>query len=84
MNNKEKIKLVVEHMMSSYKPQLIRSDMVKEVIIHDSYERYLFKPSEVELYWLICKLRFNIADLELTEEIKRQDDESFMNWIYSK
>ncbi len=84
MNNKEKIKLVVEHMMSSYKPQLIKSDMVCEVIIHDSYERYLYRPSQIELHWLVCKLRFNIADLELTEEIKRQDDESFMNWIYGK
>jgi hypothetical protein len=81
---KEKMKLVEEHMMSSYKQEMIRSDMVKEVIIHDSYERYLFKPSEVEVKWLIAKLRFNIADLELTEEIKRQDDESFMNWIYGK
>ena len=84
MDNKEKIKLVVEHMMSSYKPELIKSDMVGEVIIHDAYDRCLFKPSEIELNWLICRLRFIVADLELTEEIKRQDDESFMNWIYSK
>ena len=84
MDNKEKIKLVVEHMMSSYKPELIKSDMVSEVIIHDAYDRCLFKPTEIELNWLICRLRFIVADLELTEEIKRQDDESFMNWIYSK
>jgi hypothetical protein len=84
MDNKEKIKLVVEHMMSSYKPELIRSDMVKEVIIHDGYERYLFKPSEVELNWLICRLRFIVADAEYQEEIKKQDEEAWHRWIYDK
>jgi hypothetical protein len=83
MDNKEKIKLVVEHMMSSYKPQLIKSDMVSEVIIHDAYDRYLFKPSEVELNWLICRLRFIVADEEYQDEIKKQDDLDFMNWIYN-
>ena len=81
---KTKMKLVEEHMLQTYKPQLIKSDMVSEVIIHDAYDRCLFKPTEIELNWLICRLRFIVADLELTEEIKRQDDESFMNWIYSK
>ncbi len=81
---KDKMKLVETHMMSSYKKEMIMSDMVKEVIIYDSYERYLYRPSQIELDWLVCKLRFNIADLELTEEVKRQDDESFMNWIYNK
>ena len=81
---KEKMKLVEEWMLSAYKPQLIMSDMVGEVIIHDSYDRFLYKPSQVELNWLICKLRFMVADQELAEEIKRQDEESFMNWIYNK
>ena len=81
---KTKMELVEEHMMSSYKQEMIWSDMVKEVIIHDSYERYLYRPSQIELDWLVCKLRFNIGDEALKEEIKRLDDESFMNWIYSK
>jgi hypothetical protein len=83
MENKEKIKLVVEHMMSSYKPELIKSDMLNDVIIHDSYDRYLFKPSEVELNWLIARLRFIVADAEYQDEIKKQDDLDFMNWIYN-
>ncbi len=83
MDNKEKIKLVVEHMMSSYKPQLIKSDMVSEVIIHDAYDRYLFKPTEIELNWLICRLRFIVADEEYQDQIKKQDDLDFMNWIYN-
>ena len=83
MDNKEKIKLVVEHMMSSYKPELIKSDMVSEVIIHDAYDRCLFKPTEIELNWLICRLRFIVADAEYQDEIKKQDDLDFMNWIYN-
>lgn len=83
MENKEKIKLVVEHIMSSYKPELIKSDMLSEVIIHDAYDRYLFKPSEIELNWLICHLRFIVADSEYQEEVKKQDDLEFMNWIYN-
>ena len=82
--SKEKMKLVVEHMMSSYKPEMIMNDMVKEVIMHDAYDRFLFKPTEIELNWLICHLRFIVADEQLKEEIKRQDEEAWMNWIYSK
>ena len=78
------MQLVEEHMMSSYKEQMIMSEMLKEVIMHDSYERYLYRPTETELNWLVAKLRFNVADELLKEEVKRLDDESFMNWIYSK
>jgi hypothetical protein len=82
--SKEKMKLVEDYMMNTYKPEMIMNDMVSDVIIHDSYEGYLYRPSQVELNWLIAKLRFNVADEELNQEIKRQDDESFMNWIYGK
>ena len=78
------MKLVEAYMMNTYKPEMIMNDMVSDVIIHDSYERYLYRPSQVELNWLIAKLRFIVADEELNQEIKRQDDESFMNWIYGK
>jgi hypothetical protein len=83
MDNKEKIKLVVEHMMSSYKPQLIKSDMVSEVIINDAYDRYLFKPSEIELHWLICRLRFIVADEEYQLELKKQDELDWHNLFYN-
>ena len=83
MDNKEKIKLVVEHMMSSYKPEMIESEMLKEVILHDSYDRFLFKPTEAELKWLITRLRFIVADDEYQNEVKKQDDLDFMNWIYN-
>jgi len=80
----EKIKLVEEHMMSSYKEQMIMSDMVAEVITHDSYDRFLFKPSQIEVNWLVAKLRFNIADELLKEEVRKQDEAEWMNWIYGK
>jgi hypothetical protein len=83
MDNKEKIKLVVEHMMSSYKPEMIKSDMLSDVIIHDSYDRCLFKPSEIELNWLICRLRFIVADDEYQDEIKKQDDLDWHNLFYN-
>lgn len=78
------MKLVEEWMMSAYKPQLIMSDMVVDVIIHDSYDRFLYKPSEVELKWLVARLRFMVADAELNEEVKRQDELDFHNWIYNE
>ena len=81
---KEKLKLVESHMLRTYKPQLITSDMVEEVIIHDAYDRFLYKPTEVEVKWLVAKLRFSVADAALKEQIKKQDDEAWMNWIYSK
>ena len=82
--SKEKMKLVEAYMMNTYKPEMIMNDMVSDVIIHDSYDRYLYRPTEIELNWLIAKLRFIVADRELDEEIKKQDEESFMNWIYGK
>lgn len=80
----EKMKLVEDHIIGSYAPGLIMSDMVSDVIIHDAYERYLFKPSRIELNWLVAKLRFIVADQELAEEIKKQDEEAWHNWIYNK
>ncbi len=84
MKQKTKMELTLEHMLQTYKPEMIMNDMVKEVILHDSYERYLFKPSDIELNWLICRLRFEVADNNLKEEIKSKDEKEWMDWIYSK
>lgn len=81
---KEKMKLVEDHIIGSYAAGLIMSDMLNDVIMHDAYERYLYKPSRVELNWLIAKLRFIVADQELAEEIKKQDEEDWCKWIYGK
>ena len=81
---KTKMELTEEHMFKTYKSQMIESDMLKEVIIHDSYECFLFKPTEAELKWLITRLRFVVADVELKEEIKKQDELDFHNWIYNE
>lgn len=81
---KTKMELTEEHMLKTYNSGMIMSDMLNEVILHDAYERYLFKPSEVELRWLICRLRFMIADVELKEEIKKQDELDWHRWIYDK
>jgi hypothetical protein len=81
--SKEKMKLVEDYMMNTYKPEMIMSDMVSDVIIHDSYEGYLYRPTEVELNWLICHLRFIVADDQLKEEIKRQDDLDWHNLFYN-
>ena len=84
MKQKTKMELTLEHMLQTYKPEMIMNDMVKEVILHDSYERYLFKPSDIELNWLICRLRYEVADSNLKEEIKAKDEKEWMDWIYSK
>lgn len=81
---KTKMELTEEYMLRTYKPQLIESDMVKEVILHDAYDRYLFKPTEAELKWLVCRLRFVVADDELKEELKKQDELDWHNWIYNQ
>ena len=39
--------------------------------------------TEAELKWLITRLRFIVADAEYQDEIKKQDDLDFMNWIYN-
>lgn len=80
---KTKMELTLEHMLQTYKPEMIMNDMVKEVILHDSYERYLFKPSQIELNWLICRLRYEVADEELSKETKKQDELEWHNWIYN-
>jgi len=82
MKQKTKLELTLEHMLQTYKPEMIMNDMVEEVILHDSYERYLFRPSKVELKWLICRLRFEVADIELKEEVKKQDELDWFNFIY--
>lgn len=81
---KEKMKLVEAYIIKTYKPEMIMSDMINEVIPHDSYDRFLFRPSEVQLKWLVAKLRFVVADVEYQKEIKRQDELDFHNWIYNE
>jgi len=83
MKKKSKIELTLEHMLVTYKPEMIMNDMVSEVIIHDSYERFLYKPSEIELKWLIHRLRFEVVDIDFKKDIKRQDEEAWHNWIYN-
>jgi hypothetical protein len=79
---KEKMKLVEDYMLKTYKTELIMSDMLKEVIIHDAYERYLYKPSEVEVNWIVCRLRFIIADAQLDILLKKEEDEEWQKWLY--
>lgn len=81
---KTKMELTEEHILKTYKPQMIESDMLAQVILHDAYQRYLFNPNDTELKWLICRLRFVVADDELKEEIRKQDDIDFNNWIYNQ
>lgn len=79
---KEKMKLVEDYIIKTYKPEMIMSDMVSEVILHDSYERYLYKPSQTELKWLVCRLRFIVADAELDILLKKEEDEQWQKWLY--
>ena len=81
---KTKMELIEDHMIKTYEPDLIMSDVVVDVITKDAYDMYLYKPSQTELKWLICKLRFMIADAELKEELKKEEELEWHRWLYDK
>ena len=66
---KEELKLIVRHMYASYKEQMIMSDMLKDVILHDSNEKFGYIPNKEELDWIVARLRLTIAEDFLAEQM---------------
>lgn len=79
MRNRE-LRLVERYIIKRYKDEMIWSTMITAVINHESEEVFGIKLTQLEIDYLISKLRFKVSGERLRATTKvRNEDIQFYN-----